>query len=442
MLKILNLDFLNKSIGSIEANNENINNLEVKLTKTKFTISFNNNNEIITKKIKKKKNEDTIDIIYVDEDSEEETEEEEKKEEETQEETQEEPQKEEETQEEKQQDEPQEEPQEEKQQEEQEQNTEKITLQQMKEILQEKIEKKNTVDSYYRVIRDIYQHFKPLDMNDLLITKEKEVIEYIEAEYKNNHSTIKNKLCGFYKAYTILNIESKLFKNKIQEYKTKSKIQEDKTKEENKKPAEEGDKILSFFNEELEKLTIKIKEDTNIINRWDTEVQLYCLLTIYLNYGVLRASEILECLITDTDDNNDKINYINVKSKYMVINKHKNDRKGTKSFLLDDKLIHILKIGLGKYLITNEEGKLFKCSSTFSKFFKEKFNDYVVYDLRKAISSKCIAEGDTDKIKKLENIQGHSLDVILKNYNTYSKIQSQKNELKENKEIKEIVIGI
>jgi len=55
MLKILNLDFLNKSIGSIEANNENINNLEVKLTKTKFTISFDNNNEIITKKIKRKK---------------------------------------------------------------------------------------------------------------------------------------------------------------------------------------------------------------------------------------------------------------------------------------------------------------------------------------------------------------------------------------------------
>jgi hypothetical protein len=71
-------------------------------------------------------------------------------------------------------------------------------------------------------------------MNDFLLTKEKEVIEYIEEEYKKNYSTVKNKLCGFYKAYTILNIESKLFKNKIQEYKTKSKIQEDKTKEENK----------------------------------------------------------------------------------------------------------------------------------------------------------------------------------------------------------------
>lgn len=156
-------------------------------------------------------------------------------------------------------------------------------------------------------------------------------------------------------------------------------------------------------------------------------------LTIYLNYGVLRASEILECLITDTVDNNDKINYINVKSKYMIINNHKNNKNGKKQFWLDDKLINILKIGLGKYLITNEEGKLFKCSSTFSKFFKGKFNDFCVYDLRKAVSSKCIAEGDTNKIKKLEYVQGHSTDVILSSYNVYSKL---------NEEIKEIVIGI
>ena len=76
MFKILNLDFSNKTIGSIEANNENINNLEVKLTKTKLTISFNNNNEIISKKIKKEKNEVIIDIIYVEEEEEEQPQEE------------------------------------------------------------------------------------------------------------------------------------------------------------------------------------------------------------------------------------------------------------------------------------------------------------------------------------------------------------------------------
>jgi hypothetical protein len=53
--------------------------------------------------------------------------------------------------------------------------------------------------------------------------------------------------------------------------------------------------------------------------------------------------------------------------------------------------------------------------------FKSHFNDYTPYDLRKAISSKYIAEGDVEKIKKLEHNQSHSLQVILDNYNVYTK---------------------
>jgi hypothetical protein len=56
-----------------------------------------------------------------------------------------------------------------------------------------------------------------------------------------------------------------------------------------------------------------------------------------------------------------------------------------------------------------------------------------VYDLRRAISSKIIAEGITSKIKKLEYIQGHTIGVMLEFYNVYSK-------KKEND--KEIIIGI
>jgi hypothetical protein len=53
--------------------------------------------------------------------------------------------------------------------------------------------------------------------------------------------------------------------------------------------------------------------------------------------------------------------------------------------------------------------------------FKKEFNDYTPYDLRRAVSSKCIAQGNVNEIKKLENNQGHSLNVILENYNVYSK---------------------
>ena len=34
------------------------------------------------------------------------------------------------------------------------------------------------------------------------------------------------------------------------------------------------------------------KNDTN--KKWDTQRQLYCVLKIYLNYGVLRPSEIID----------------------------------------------------------------------------------------------------------------------------------------------------
>jgi hypothetical protein len=53
--------------------------------------------------------------------------------------------------------------------------------------------------------------------------------------------------------------------------------------------------------------------------------------------------------------------------------------------------------------------------------FKNYFNDYTPYDLRKAVSSAYIAENDIEKIKTLEHNQGHSLNVILESYNVYSK---------------------
>jgi hypothetical protein len=172
-------------------------------------------------------------------------------EEETQEETQEEPQ--EETQEEPQ-EEPQEKPQEEEQEEEpkeeekqeEEPQTEKIPLHKMKELLYELLDeekckanntkqlKKNTIDAYFTALKEIYHHFKILDMNELLETKEQDIINYIEETYKEKQ-TIKVKLCSIYKGYNILRIESLYLKNKIDEYRTKTTIETDKSKKQIKK---------------------------------------------------------------------------------------------------------------------------------------------------------------------------------------------------------------
>jgi hypothetical protein len=157
-----------------------------------------------------------------------------------------------------------------------------------------------------------------------------------------------------------------------------------------------------------------------MLNNWDVKVQLYCVLKIYLTYGVLRASELIECKICDCDCD-DTTNYINVNTKRIVINNHKNDRNGKKVIDIDDKkLLGILRKGVGKYLITNQNGELYQSSSAFSKVFMRYFQ-YNVYDLRKVISSKCIQNGDVEEIKKLEHTQGHNLNTILDFYNVYKK---------------------
>ena len=76
---------------------------------------------------------------------------------------------------------------------------------------------------------DVYNHFKLNNINDLLTTKENEIISYIENKYENS-STIKSKLCGIYKCYKVLNIKSDLFKNKIEEYNIKLKLEQIKQK--------------------------------------------------------------------------------------------------------------------------------------------------------------------------------------------------------------------
>jgi integrase len=141
-------------------------------------------------------------------------------------------------------------------------------------------------------------------------------------------------------------------------------------------------------------------------------------LKINLTYGVLRPSELLHCSVTESGCEG---NHINVKTKQIVINHHKNDRKGKKIIDIEDELVERLRKGLSRYLVTNQSDKLYQSSSAFTEAFKTEFNDYTPYDLRRAISSRYIERGNVNEIKKLEHNQGHSLQVILDNYNVYSK---------------------
>jgi len=77
----------------------------------------------------------------------------------------------------------------------------------------------------------------------------------------------------------------------------------------------------------------------------------------------------------------------------------------------DKKLLGILRKSIWKHLILNQNGELYQSSSAFSKVFM-RYCKYNVYDLRKVVSSKCIAEGNIEKIKQLEHTLGHNLNTI------------------------------
>ena len=66
----------------------------------------------------------------------------------------------------------------------------------MTKILKEQTTKKNTFDNYYRCLMDVYNHFKLNNINELLRTKENEIIKYIETKYENS-STIKSNYVVF-----------------------------------------------------------------------------------------------------------------------------------------------------------------------------------------------------------------------------------------------------
>ena len=71
---------------------------------------------------------------------------------------------------------------------------EKLTIDDLKKIIYETIPKKNTAETYFRSVKQVYDNFKDDNVYDLL-KKENKIIEYIETKY-DKLSTIKNKLCG------------------------------------------------------------------------------------------------------------------------------------------------------------------------------------------------------------------------------------------------------
>ena len=103
-----------------------------------------------------------------------------------------------------------------------------LTIFDVKNIIYEKIPKKNTAETYFRSVKQVYDKFKEDDVHELL-KKENEIIEFIETKYEKL-TTIKNKLYGMLKVYSLLNLECSQLKSKIDHYMVSLSIEEDKKK--------------------------------------------------------------------------------------------------------------------------------------------------------------------------------------------------------------------
>jgi hypothetical protein len=148
-------------------------------------------------------------------------------------------------------------------------------------------------------------------------------------------------LCAICKVYKLLNIAGELLKTELIITQKKQTIHQYKNKKLNKKTIAESDIIIDYFEKKITELGGKVQED-----KWTQQNQLYCMLKIYLTYGVLRPSELIDCKITDADCEG---NHINIFTKQIVINHHKNDRKGKKVIDIFDELVGFLRKGLGIY---------------------------------------------------------------------------------------------
>jgi len=77
-----------------------------------------------------------------------------------------------------------------------------------------------------------------------------------------------------------------------------------------------------------------------------------------------------------TYERNDDINYYNIRTNELIINKYKNGRQGPKVIdIKDEQLRRTLRQGLYGYLISNSKNKLYNDRFAFSKLFSKRFNN-------------------------------------------------------------------
>ena len=168
----------------------------------------------------------------------------------------------------------------------------------------------------------------------------------------------------------------------------------------------------------------------NLLN-YKTDIPfLKMLIEIYNKLGVIRSSELLGMkLYYDVDSEKydcEMMNYIDLKSKKMIIRDHKTKKSiGTKVIDLSYVNLDIFKknVSNGSYIFkqVNNPLLIYKDSTGFNKVIKSHINvDYTT--LRQVKVSLTFAFGDDQDKEKLSEIHGTSLNVMTKEYQSFVKV--------------------
>jgi hypothetical protein len=253
----------------------------------------------------------------------------------------------------------------------------------------------NTKKSYIKSINALFR------IGDLM--DEELIIKYITEKY-DNVSTIKAHLSALMKVYTLSKNDDKYKKvfEVFTNYKNETPIQKEA------KPIKEAMTIMKDLKD-------KYKQLKKLITSKYDENRMYAFIgCLFLEHGVLRGDELINMYISP-DTTTEYDNYINLKTKQMIIGKHKTVKKtGIRTINLSEKCIDLIKDFPKRFLITKKNGLLYNDATGFSKRLKVIFGN-MNYTLRDAKSSINLKGVNSD----VATSQGHSLETQITHYRKY-----------------------
>jgi hypothetical protein len=267
--------------------------------------------------------------------------------------------------------------------------------------------KKNTLKSYLSRYKTLFNEDDNLSEMDI-----DKLISFIDTKTtspstkKSYYSTIKFLLSYFN------------FDNELVERMTalNMKMGDQVTIDNDKKPKQSIDIAYDGIK------TLQEKHDellTQISDEYDHKRSMCALSYLLLNFGAERPAELMKVVIRDTDD--DELNYVNITTKQMVINEHKNKNKSKQArvFDLDDKFIDLVKSGIGLHLILKETKNEGYGNVDSMKAMVLKFLNVNIYEIRKMKASIAIKNKPVEEVQELSKVQGHSLQTMKESYQKY-----------------------